>query len=256
MSEIYFSIVTPVYNGEKYLEDTIKSVVNQSFKNFEYIVIDGESKDNSINIINKYKNKITKIISEKDNNMYEAIHKGFSLASGHYYLWLNSDDVLIDNHVLERLYFLLKKKKYQWIIGKIAILENNKIKNYFPLSYPQFIIKNGLANNCFWGFIQQENVVFSKDLYNKSGSININYKMAGDFHLWKNFALHEKLISINLPIAAHRKWPGQMTQLDQYYYEIKKKRCKINFFYLLRFIYSLLMLPIIYFRDFNVQNNK
>ena len=110
MSEIYFSIVTPVYNGEKYLEDTIKSVVNQSFKNFEYIVIDGESKDNSINIINKYKDKITKIISEKDNNMYEAIHKGFSLASGHYYLWLNSDDVLIDNHVLERLYFLLKKK--------------------------------------------------------------------------------------------------------------------------------------------------
>ena len=63
MSEIYFSIVTPVYNGEKYLEDTIKSVVNQSFKNFEYIVIDGESKDNSINIINKYKDKITKIIA-------------------------------------------------------------------------------------------------------------------------------------------------------------------------------------------------
>jgi hypothetical protein len=99
-----------------------------------------------------------------------------------------------------------------------------------------------LANNCFWGFIQQENTVFSKELYKKVGGINRNFKMAGDFNLWKRFAKHEKLISVPIAIAVHRKWTGQLTNLDYYYSEIGKKKCLFNLFYFLRFLLSIIFI--------------
>ena len=188
MKNFYFSIVTPVYNRPQYLEKTIKSVINQQFKNYEYIVVDGGSKDKTLKILQKYKSNI-KLISEKDKGMYDALHKGFSLASGRYFMWLNSDDFFLDNQSLLRLYNYLSASKHHWITGKISITKNNsgKIRTYFPLFYPRQIIKNGLAHSCFWGFIQQENTVFSKILYEKAGGVNRNFKMAGDFDLWKRF---------------------------------------------------------------------
>ena len=91
MNNFYFSIVTPVYNRSQFLEKTIKSVISQQFKNYEYIIVDGGSKDKTLAILDKYKSKI-KLISEKDNGMYDALSKGFSIATGKYFMWLNSDD--------------------------------------------------------------------------------------------------------------------------------------------------------------------
>jgi glycosyltransferase involved in cell wall biosynthesis len=243
MSNPYFSIVTPVFNRPQFLEQTIKSVLSQQFKDYEYIIVDGKSKDKTLNIIKKYKSKIH-IISEKDKGMYDALYKGFSIASGKYFMWLNSDDFLLDKYSLLRLYNYLHKYRDNWITGKISITQNqsNKVNTYFPLIYPQFIIRNGLANNCFWGFIQQENTVFSKELYKKVGGINRNFKMAGDFNLWKRFAKHEKLISVPIAIAVHRKWTGQLTNLDYYYSEIGKKKCLFNLFYFLRFLLSIIFI--------------
>jgi len=248
MNNPYFSIVTPVYNRPQFLEKTIKSVLNQQFKNYEYVIVDGGSKEKTLKIINKYKSKIH-LISEKDKGMYDALYKGFSIASGKYFMWLNSDDFLLDKYSLLRLYNHLHKYNYNWITGKISITKNqsNKVNTYFPLVYPQFIIKNGLANNCFWGFIQQENTVFSKQLYKKVGGINRNFKMAGDFDLWKRFAKYEKLISVPIAIAVHRKWHGQLTNLDYYYAEINKKKCLFNFFYFFRFLFSIIFISKSYF---------
>lgn len=243
MSNLYFSIVTPVFNRPDFLEQTIKSVLSQQFKDYEYIIVDGGSKDKTLNIIKKYESKIH-LISEKDKGMYDALYKGFSIASGKYFMWLNSDDFFVDEKSLLRLYNYLHKYRDNWITGKISITQNqsNKVNTYFPLIYPQIIIRNGLANNCFWGFIQQENTVFSKELYKKVGGINRNFKMAGDFNLWKRFAEHEKLISVPIAIAVHRKWTGQLTNLDYYYSEIGKKKCLFNLFYFLRFLLSIIFI--------------
>jgi glycosyltransferase involved in cell wall biosynthesis len=243
MSNSYFSIVTPVFNRPQYLEQTIKSFLSQQFKNYEYIIVDGGSKEKTLKIINKYKSKIH-LISEKDKGMYDALYKGFSIASGKYFMWLNSDDFFLDKQSLLRLYNHLHKYNDKWITGKISITKNqsNKVKTYFPLMYPQFIIKNGMANNCFWGFIQQENTVFSKQLYKKVGGLNRDFKMAGDFDLWKRFAKYEKLISVPIAIAVHRKWIGQLTNLDYYYSEINKKKCLFNLFYFLRFLLSIIFI--------------
>ena len=86
------SIVTVVYNGEKYLEDSIKSVLNQSYKNIEYIIIDGGSTDGTLGIIRKYEKYISYWVSEPDKGQSDALNKGFKKSTGSILAWLNADD--------------------------------------------------------------------------------------------------------------------------------------------------------------------
>ena len=97
-SKLYWpkiSVITPSYNQGKYLEKTIRSVLLQNYPNLEYIIIDGGSTDESDDIIKQYKNQVSFTVSEKDNGQSHAINKGFSLASGDIYCWLNSDDYFL-----------------------------------------------------------------------------------------------------------------------------------------------------------------
>ncbi|ENB3635744.1 glycosyltransferase, partial [Escherichia coli] len=86
------SIVTVVYNGERFIENAINSVISQKNEQVEYIIVDGGSTDSTLNIIEKYKNKIDIFISEKDKGIYDAMNKGWSKATGEYVAFLNSDD--------------------------------------------------------------------------------------------------------------------------------------------------------------------
>ncbi len=80
LDNLKISIITIVYNREKTIKDTINSVLNQTYKNIEYIIIDGKSTDSTLNIVNSYKDKISKIISEKDDGLYDALNKGINLS--------------------------------------------------------------------------------------------------------------------------------------------------------------------------------
>jgi len=91
---IKISIVTPSYNQGDFIEKTIQSVLNQTYKNIEYIIVDGGSTDQTLKIIDKYRNRIATVISEKDKGQSEAINKGFKLATGDLAGWINSDDIL------------------------------------------------------------------------------------------------------------------------------------------------------------------
>lgn len=90
--KLKISVVTVCYNMEGTIEETILSVLNQNYPNLEYIIIDGNSTDDTMLIVNKYKDKISTIVSEPDNGMYDAIHKGFSMATGDILAWINADD--------------------------------------------------------------------------------------------------------------------------------------------------------------------
>ena len=132
------TIVTPVFNGEKYIEATIKSVINQSYKNLEYIVCNGGSTDNTKNIIEKYKDKIDNIIFQKDNSMYEAIDDWFLKINWRIFAKEDNDDYLLDNNSVSRLMEVLNKKNYQWVICKISIAKlDGNLKNYIFLLFIQ-----------------------------------------------------------------------------------------------------------------------
>ena len=251
MSSKLFSVITPVFNGVTFIEETIQSIINQSFKNFEYIIIDGGSTDGTKEIINHYVPQINKFISEKDKGMYDAIDKGIKMSTGKYILWVNSDDILADNNCLKNISFFLQKKNYKWITGKASFIFKNKKKifNFIPYVYPNFIINKGFAHDCFWGFIQQESTIFSRDLYLQARGFDKNLKMAGDYYLWKKFSNYSKLYTCNINIGAQRKWEGQMQKDLKYYYnEIGKTKCTFKFLKYFRLFYSIALLPYTYFQ--------
>jgi glycosyltransferase involved in cell wall biosynthesis len=98
------SIITIVYNNVKDIERTMLSVLNQTYSNIEYIVIDGASSDGTLAVIKKYENKLGRLISEKDNGIYDAMNKGLSFATGDYVLFMNSGDEIYDNTTVEKVF--------------------------------------------------------------------------------------------------------------------------------------------------------
>lgn len=103
MSKLKFSIITVCRNAETAIEKTIRSVVEQTYSNIEYIVIDGASTDNTLAIVNQYRNKIAVIKSEPDKGIYDAMNKGIALATGDYIYFINAGDTLISNHSIEKI---------------------------------------------------------------------------------------------------------------------------------------------------------
>ncbi|MDN3587329.1 glycosyltransferase family 2 protein [Pedobacter aquatilis] len=98
------TVITIVYNNVRDIERTIKSVINQTFKDIEYIIIDGASNDGTLEVIEKYRNQTAKIISEKDKGIYDAMNKGLALATGDYVLFMNSGDEIYDMQTVEDIF--------------------------------------------------------------------------------------------------------------------------------------------------------
>jgi glycosyltransferase involved in cell wall biosynthesis len=131
------SIITINYNNVKGLEKTINSVVNQSYNDFEYIIIDGGSTDGSVDIIKKHENKIVFWVSEPDNGIYDALNKGVKHSNGEYLLFLNGDDCLIDDAILQKISYHLEFKDLIYFDIYFDILSIIPI----PLSLSKSILK-------------------------------------------------------------------------------------------------------------------
>ncbi len=113
------TIITVVKNGQTFLETTIKSVIHQSYKNIEYIIIDGNSLDNTSNIINKYKSKINLYLKSYDHSMWAAMNKGIDLATGSIIVFLNSDDVFTKQALQYAVKYFKKDQKLDFIFGTV-----------------------------------------------------------------------------------------------------------------------------------------
>lgn len=177
------SIITVCYNSEKYLEDAIKSVLNQTYKNIEYIIVDGNSKDNSLNIIKHYEPLFEgkmKWISEKDKGIYDAMNKGVNLATGDYIGLINSDDFLANNNVIENIVKEVINSNAEAIYGDLEFInpeENNKVVRVWKdIEYNEELIKKG------W-HPAHPTLYLKKDIYKKIGLFSLNYKIAADYDL-------------------------------------------------------------------------
>ena len=119
------SIITVVFNNKNLLEKTIQSVDNQCFNSFEYIVVDGNSTDGSLDVITKYETKISAWKSESDSGIYDAMNKGINMAHGEWTLFLNAGDVFVDENVLQKISPYLVENEYDVVYGDILKYDKN-----------------------------------------------------------------------------------------------------------------------------------
>lgn len=226
------SVIMPVYNGEKYIEYAIKSILNQTYKNIQFILVDGESTDNTMKIVNKYSQDIDLIISEKDNGMYDAINKGFSRSNGELMLWLNSDDYLFPRAIETVVELMKENNDVKWVTGrKVYIDHASKIRKVGVLgSYYRSLIKKGFYRGKGLGYIMQETTFWKRDLYNRAGGyINKDYKLASDYELWVRFSKYETLYSLNTLLGAFRQHSTQLSSDNCGYEEECEQIKKLSF---------------------------
>ena len=172
------SLVTVCYNSEKTIEETLKSVLNQTYKNYEYIIIDGLSKDNTLDIVRKYEKKFKgklKLISENDNGLYDAMNKGLKLAMGDILGILNSDDILANNCVFETI--VKNIKGYDGLYSDLLFLDEETMTK----TARKFIA--GKYSKKFGWYPPHPTLYLKKEVYNKIGYFNLKYKIAADLDL-------------------------------------------------------------------------
>ena len=171
-NKVLFTVVTVVFNAVEIIEKTLKSVINQSHKNLEYIIIDGGSTDGTIDILNKYKNKISKIIVEKDSGIYDAMNKALSIANGDFLIFINAGDSFFSNMVLDDV-----SKK---ITDKTAIYYGNvywvdeEQKRAFIYDGKFNVVKLCIQNIC------HQSLFYPYSVYKKY-KYNLSYKILADY---------------------------------------------------------------------------
>jgi len=184
------SIITVVWNNKETIKDAIDSILSQTYKNIEYIIIDGASTDGTIDIVQSYGDKISKFISEPDKGLYDAMNKGIALATGDVVGILNSDDFYIDEFVIEKIAKEFEEKKVESVYADLVFVKPgdlDKTVRYYDSSkftpdkyqyalypaHPTFFVK--------------------KWVYDKYGLFKTDYKVASDFDIIARFLYTNKI---------------------------------------------------------------
>jgi glycosyltransferase involved in cell wall biosynthesis len=173
-----FSIITVTYNAGKVLEDTIQSVITQTYKNVEYIIVDGKSTDGTMDIVNRYREHIHTIVSEPDKGLYDAMNKGIDLATGDYLCFLNAGDELHEDDTLQLIVHSLNGEKElpDVIYGETAIVdEEGHFLRMRRLSTPEHLTWKSFQHGmlvCHQAFMPR------RDLAVK---YNLKYRFSADF---------------------------------------------------------------------------
>lgn len=230
------SILTPCYNSENYIEDTLLTVLQNSAVQerkveLEYILCDGGSNDRTVDVVQKLlqkykaKNISHKIISEKDNGMYDALSKGFKEVTGDFCAYINAADLYspyafdVVNNVFSN------NSKVKWLTGRAVIYSWEKVQvfNRLPFKYRANLIQAGFYGSQF-PHIQQESTFWVSDLLD---SVNIDYlkslRLAGDLFLWSEFSKQAELYIVNTWLGGYRHHEGALSaDMTAYKDEVNK----------------------------------
>lgn len=187
------SIITVCYNSESTIEDTIKSVVDQDFPDIEYIILDGASNDETMNIVNQYQDYIAIIKSETDNGMYDALNKGIKLASGDIIAILNSDDIYCDKKVISDVVNLFESSNSDAVYADLVYVKRDNLKHVIRY-WRSGKYKRG---KFLRGWMPPHPTFFVKKwVYNDHGVFNLNLVSAADYELMLRF-IHKHEIKIS-----------------------------------------------------------
>jgi glycosyltransferase involved in cell wall biosynthesis len=192
------SIVMPVYNGEKYIGATLSSILNQSYSNFEVIVLNSLSTDSTMDIVHSFVNldNRIKIINEKDNGIYDAMNRGITLSQGEWIFFMGCDDQFYDEFVLDR----------------ISLHFNDEVDVVYGdvIWVPDMINESGpvLIGNLLNRNVNHQRIFYSKHVFNRYGTYNCEYKIAADYDLNIRLYCNNEVSWKYVPIIVSRYFSG------------------------------------------------
>jgi len=178
------SIITVCFNSADTIEDTIKSVLSQDYKDIEYIVVDGGSMDGTLGVMSKYNDRITKVISEPDEGIYDAMNKGIKAAKGDIIAFLNADDFYSNGKVVTEIANFIKTSSLDATYGDLVYVNKKS-----PEKIVRYWRTGEYTNNAFMkGWVIPHPTFFcKKEIFKKYGGFNVDFKIAADFELFIRF---------------------------------------------------------------------
>lgn len=206
------SIITPSYNQGRFIEKTVVSVLNQDYENIEYIIIDGGSTDNTKEIVEKYRDRLT-FISEKDNGQSDAINKGFKMAKGEIVAWLNSDDVYEPGCISKAVDIFMKDEALGLIYGEGYLIneDGDKLERFGATQ--KFDLWTLIH---VWDYIMQPATFFKKSYLEQVGYLDVNLHYCMDWDLWIKLATVSKVKYVNEFFACSREYGDTKTSTGGY----------------------------------------
>lgn len=202
------SIVLPTYNGEKYIKEAINAIINQTYKNWELIVVNDCSTDSTLKIVNEYTKKDTRIrvISNETNKKVPAsLNIGFNEAKGEYYTWTSDDNYYYPNAIEKMINFLENNQEYGMVYTSCDILSINKKTNKITANKPpklESFLEGNIFGACF---------LYRKNVAKSIGKYSEKWHLADDYDYFLRIALRYKIANLNEVLYAYRKHPNALT---------------------------------------------
>ena len=210
------TIVTPSFNQGQFIEETIRSVLLQGYPSLEYLVMDGGSTDNSVEIIRKYEPWLKYWVSEKDSGQSDAINKGFARGTGSVLAWLNSDDRFQFGAIRAAVEFLRQHADVGMVYGDYTEIDehSNLIGTY---KSPDFDLCLQIVHQ----LIPQPTAFFQRVLWEQMGPLNVNFHYVMDYDLWTRAALRFPIVHIHALMADMRMHSASKTvgQTERFYHD-------------------------------------
>lgn len=200
-----FSIITVCYNSAQTIEDTLRSVAAQTWSDIEHIIVDGGSKDGTLAIIERYRQSLSKVISEPDHGIYDAMNKGVHAATGDVIGFLNADDVYAHANVLGDVAKIIEKEHLDAVFGDVAFFRPEKP----TLTFRRYSSARFRPTRIAWGWMPAHPAVFlRREVFQKVGPFRTDYRIAGDFEFIARAFWHQSLRYRHLPEVLVRMRTG------------------------------------------------
>jgi glycosyltransferase involved in cell wall biosynthesis len=243
------SIITATFNSAKTLKDTIQSVLRQTNKDFEYLIIDGGSTDETIDIVKSYESEFSgrlKWVSEKDQGIYDAMNKGIKMASGDVVGILNSDDYFTSDDILQTVDNAFKSHEIDAIYGDIRFIRDGNpqkcVRYYSSRMFRPFWLR--------FGFMPAHPSFYCKrEIFDKAGLYSLDYKIGADYemmvrlfkrHKIKSLYVNKNFVTMRTGGASNNNVRSRLTLIEE-----DVKACRVNgiytnrFFIMLKFLYKI-----------------
>ncbi len=193
------SIITPSFNQSRYLEQSIRSVLEQGYPALEYFVIDGGSTDSSVDIIRRYENKLSGWVSEQDQGQADAINKGIQASSGEIVAWLNSDDIYQPGTIQKAVEAFQQHPEAGLVYGNVISIDENA-RSFNIQTFQPYTLEDLMS----FRIISQPAVFMRRAVLEQAGLLDLSYHYLLDHHLWLRMAQIAPIVYIPRALAAAR----------------------------------------------------